>query len=56
MTIDQLRIAITRTLLSHGIPARYALVDELMAVADGHAGEEVAAAVAEVAGDPGVNA
>ena len=50
MTIDRLRAAIRRALRSYGIPAGTAggdFLDELVAIADHHAAEEVAATVAE---------
>ena len=44
MTLDQLRDAIRRTLRSYGIVAGAEFLDELVAIADHHAAEEVAAA------------
>jgi hypothetical protein len=45
VTLDQLRVAIRRTLRFYGIVAGAEAVDELVSIADHHAAEEVAAAV-----------
>jgi hypothetical protein len=51
VTLDQLRVAVRRTLRSYGIVAGFELVDELVSIADHHAAEESAAAVSEQAAD-----
>ena len=43
MTLDQLRAAFKRTLRFYGAPVSRDVLDELVAIADHHAAEEVAA-------------
>jgi hypothetical protein len=47
VTIEQLRVAFTRTFRAHGVPADAEFLNELVSIADHHAAEEAAAAVSE---------